>query len=340
MNRVIFKRVLSLVAAIMVYGAACAQDQALLLSRTEMTVAEALAQIHNQTGMGVAYNTEQVDPNRTVAFPSLSMTVDEVVKTIVEGTGVTHTYEDRMVLFSKAPESQQAPEPVVEKSVSQEMLDHSAPQGTRPAPVVDAAPALAVVPALAPVPVSKYRPISDYAQNQGHLPSFAMKTNLLYGLGTLTPNLSMEFGLGMHTSLEVGASYNPWNLKGSLESNRKLVHMIIKPEFRYWTCERFTGHFFGAHAIYGRYNIGTYEVPALFEKEYRYNGYAVGGGITYGYSLPFAKRWSVEFAVGVGALWLSYDRFDCAACDSDPTPMTKTYFGPTNASISLVFFIK
>lgn len=191
------------------------------------------------------------------------------------------------------------------------------------------------------LPMNSYaRPADDLDHNDDRLPRFALKINVLYGLGTLTPNFAVEFGLGKRTSLEVGGSYHPWRLKGSIDNNRKLVHMIIKPEFRYWLCERFNGHFFGVHALYGRYNIGTHDVPLLFRREYRYNGHAVGAGVTYGYNWAFHKRWGLEFAVGAGFMWMKYDRYDCAACTEASEPFTKWYFGPTNAAISLVFLIK
>ena len=40
------------------------------------------------------------------------------------------------------------------------------------------------------------------------------------------------------------------------------------------------------------------DIPLLFEKEYRYEGIAVGGGLTYGYFMPFSKRWGAEFTDG------------------------------------------
>lgn len=193
-----------------------------------------------------------------------------------------------------------------------------------------------------PLPGESNRiPAGDYTANISELPSLAVKTNLLYDAALLTPNLSVEIGLGKRTTLEVGGSYSWKGLNGrSLENNKKRVHMILKPEFRYWLCERFDGHFFGVHALYTRYNIGTTRVPMLFESKYRYDGHGFGGGITYGYHWAFAKRWGLEFAVGVGVVQMNYDRFDCAACSTESQPMKKTYFGPTNAAINLVFLIK
>ncbi len=48
------------------------------------------------------------------------------------------------------------------------------------------------------------------------------------------------------------------------------MHWAVQPEWRYWTCRRFMGHFIGVHAHGGKYNGGL--------KKYRYDGWGVGGG--------------------------------------------------------------
>lgn len=93
---------------------------------------------------------------------------------------------------------------------------------------------------------------------------FAIKTNLLYGGLARTPNLGVEIGISPRWTVELSGGYNPFNLKGSDEDNRKLVHWIAMPEFRYWTCQRFNGHFLGVHALYSNYNIGSHNLPLLF----------------------------------------------------------------------------
>jgi hypothetical protein len=169
---------------------------------------------------------------------------------------------------------------------------------------------------------------------------FALKTNLLYGLATLTPNLRAELGLGRRTTLEAGLSYNWRNLKGSAENNKKIVHGIAMAEFRYWLCERFDGHFFGVHALGGFYNVGGRKVPLLFEKQFRYEGTAYGAGVSYGYMLSLAPRWGLEFNVGLGVAYLKYDKYGCDKCDQLEGQFDKVYLGPTRAGINLVFIIK
>jgi hypothetical protein len=138
----------------------------------------------------------------------------------------------------------------------------------------------------------------------------------------------------------LGASYNGWNLKGSPEDNRKLVHGVVLGEFRYWLCERFNGHYFGLHAFGGFYNVSGKDVPLLFEKEYRYEGTHYGAGISYGYMLPLSPRWGVEFNVGIGVAQMNYDKYGCGKCDNLEGEYRKTYFGPTRAGVNFVFIIR
>ncbi len=167
-----------------------------------------------------------------------------------------------------------------------------------------------------------------------------LKTNLLYGAATLTPNLGAEVGLGDKSTLSLEVGYNPWNLNGSETNNKKLVHLLIEPEYRYWLKNRFNGHFFGVHALFAEYNVGGYDIPLLFEKEYRYEGSAYGGGLSYGYLWKMNPHWGMEFNVGLGVAYLDYKQYDCPKCGSLVGNKTETYFGPTKAGISLIYFIK
>ena len=85
-----------------------------------------------------------------------------------------------------------------------------------------------------------------------------VKTNILYW-ATSTPNLGFEFGLGKRTTLDLAGGYNPWTL--DREANRKIRHWMVMPEFRYWLCERFNGHFFGVHSGYAFYNLSGVRIP-------------------------------------------------------------------------------
>lgn len=169
-----------------------------------------------------------------------------------------------------------------------------------------------------------------------------IKTNLLYGGYALTPNLGVEIGLGKRTTLDISGGYNWFNLNGSKNNNKKLVHWIVQPEFRYFLCEKFNGHFFGVHALYSQYNIGGHNLPMLLGKgsgDFRHEGWAAGAGISYGYQLMLGRSWNLEFTIGVGYAQLKYDKYDYSKCGEKVGSETKHYFGPTKAGVSLIWII-
>ncbi len=337
---------------------AAAQSGPIRFSASSLTAGEALEQIRQQTGHGVAFNGRVFDASRTVELTSPAPTLEAALRQILEGTGFSYTIDKGIISLSRtAAAAAPRPAPVVTERhprtndtyVRSDFSDFDTdplpnPVAEQPRPVLEPVETTDTIQILEqPQPqqlTSHYEPITSFAATQTALPRWAVKTNLLYGAATLTPNLAIEVGLGRRTSLQLSGSYNPWNLKGTVDKDKKMVHMILGPEFRYWFCERYNGHFLGADLIFGKYNISTHEVPLLFEKEYRYQGVVYGAGITYGYQMMLGKRWGLEFAIGAGVLLLDYDRYSCAACDRNAVPKKKTYFGPTNAAINLIFLIK
>ena len=168
----------------------------------------------------------------------------------------------------------------------------------------------------------------------------ALKSNLFYGAYTYTPNLSIEFGLGNKSTLEIGAGYNPWNLNGTENSNKKLVHLLGQIEYRYWLCEKFNGHFFGFHALGASYNISEHKLPLLFGPEsgdYRHEGWAVGAGISYGYQFVLSRHWNFEFNVGAGYARLYYDKYHKETCGAGCGTFERDYFGPTKGALSFIY---
>ena len=168
----------------------------------------------------------------------------------------------------------------------------------------------------------------------------AVKSNLLYD-ATSTLNLGLEVGLSPRWSLDVSGNYNPW----TFSDNKKMKQWMVQPEVRYWTCRSFLGHFFGAHLLGGEYNIGgmlPFGIkPArsgLGSK--RYQGWAAGAGISYGYSWILGRRWNLEATLGLGYLRLGYESFECKTCGDRLGEGKKNYFGPTKAGISLIYIIK
>ena len=259
----------------------------------------------------------------------------------------------------------------------------------------------------------------------------ALKTNLLYD-ATTTINLGYEVALNKKTTLDIWVNYNPWVLGrkmvglndasvknitnvgytgGSAEYREaKIKHLMIQPEVRWWLCEKFNGHFFGAHVHggifdvgalnlfgWGDYGLGTSgqsllilneltgaEYNALSAEDRRrfhvtgvqyepgskeggayhgikdpepndylwrnadrdgiytnsFEGWFAGAGVSYGYHWVLGSRFSMEFTVGVGYAYLSYEKTRCTDCKKKLGEGSAHYFGPTRAGLSLVYMLK
>ncbi|MCH5221201.1 MAG: DUF3575 domain-containing protein [Muribaculaceae bacterium] len=167
----------------------------------------------------------------------------------------------------------------------------------------------------------------------------AIKTNLLYD-ALLNVDAGVEVGLAPHWTIDLSGSYNGWDVNG-----HKWKHWRVQPEARYWFCDRFMGHFLGFHAIGGEYNFGHIRNNVSFLgsdfsnlTDSRYQGWAVGGGVAYGYTWVLDRHWNFELELGVGYIYTRYDKFNCQGCGKRvETDQPHHYVGPTKAAVNLVY---
>lgn len=165
----------------------------------------------------------------------------------------------------------------------------------------------------------------------------ALKNNILYD-ATLTPNLGLEFATGAKTSIDLVGSYNPFKFN----NGKMWKHWLVQPEFRYWFCDRFNGHFLGAHLLGGEYNWANFKLPFGLLRELRdnrYEGWFVGGGISYGYQWMLSNRWSLEVTAGVGYARIHHEKYNCGDCSLRMSKGHTNYFGPTKLGVSFLFFL-
>lgn len=162
-----------------------------------------------------------------------------------------------------------------------------------------------------------------------------IKTNLLMDV-TKTINLGAEVGLSKRSTLDLYANYNPWE-----KSNMKMFKMLmLQPEYRYWFCERFNGHFVGVHLHGGVYQAAGIDMPFGLWPELennRFKGNFYGGGISYGYQWIMGKHWNIEANIGVGYARVKYEKYPCKECGEKSEEGNKNYFGPTKAAVSLIY---
>lgn len=169
-------------------------------------------------------------------------------------------------------------------------------------------------------------------------PNWAIKTNALYWT-TATLNLGLEIGVGEKSTLDISGGYNPFNFK----DDKKFKHWMVQPEYRWWLCEKFNGHFLGVHAHYGEYNVGGIKLPfGMFPtlEDHRYQGRFYGAGGTYGYQWILGNHWNLQAAIGIGYARLDYDKYECGACGQKLKDGHRNYVGVTKAAISIIYIIK
>lgn len=169
----------------------------------------------------------------------------------------------------------------------------------------------------------------------------ALKTNLLYD-ALLNVNLGAEVRLAPKWSADLSGNFNAW----TLSHGKKWKHWLAQPEVRYWFCDAFAGHFIGAHALVGQYNVGHIDMgdfsflgsPFKGLKDHRYQGWYGGLGVAYGYSWILSKHFNIEAEIGLGWIYTHYDTFECAGCGRKiARDKVHNYVGPTKAAVSLVY---
>lgn len=163
----------------------------------------------------------------------------------------------------------------------------------------------------------------------------AIKNNLLYD-ATLTPNLGLEIGTGRKSTFNIDAGWNPF----TFSDGKKFKHWLVQPEYRFWTCEKFNGTFWGIHAHGGEFSVANLKLPfGMFKplRDHRYEGYFIGGGLTLGHQWILSKHWNLEASIGAGYAYINYDKYNCNDCGPKLKSGIRHYFGVTKAAISFVY---
>ncbi|MGN1252722.1 MAG: DUF3575 domain-containing protein [Muribaculaceae bacterium] len=174
-----------------------------------------------------------------------------------------------------------------------------------------------------------------------------IKTNLLYD-ATTTPNLGLEYGLPGKSTINLVYGLNPWTFHSDSKGERKAKHWVLMPEYRWYTCQKFSGHFFGVHAMGGQFNAGNVNLPipgvwfsgpnlATEVKDYRFEGNFVGVGATYGYQWILNKHFNFEAEIGVGYNYVWFDKYACGDCGSKIAGGHTNYLGITKIGASIIY---
>ena len=167
-----------------------------------------------------------------------------------------------------------------------------------------------------------------------------LHTNALYW-ATTTPNLGAEVRLSAHYTLSATVGYNAFKFGGRADDspNSKIHHWALMPELKYRFCRPYERSYVGLHTLYADYNMGGISF-IRFLRHHRYKGWGTGAGFSAGYQWPLSRRWGLEASLGLGYLYLEYDKFNCERCGKKLTHGKRHYVGPTKAALSLIYYIQ
>lgn len=349
-RRIVFSALWVLMASV-----AFAQSETIHFTKKEMNIGQAMTEIKQQTRFKFIYNAAELNTACRVNLDTSGIHIKRAMDMITAKSNTTYFFRNNYIVIGQTQEATptRTSTETLSRSDNHTLLDnHTNPQNKTTAAsyehLTQQEQQMRGVPVIVPgviksgaVSHSNIKLPEYHNTFYWKPPLWGIKVNLLYGGVALTPNLAVEFGMGKKQTFEASGSYS-WRgrKKAASDHHKQSAHWLVRAEYRRWFCERFNGHYLGAHLLYSRYYISNHNVPLLFDKAYSYDGHAYGAGVTYGYHLAIGKRWGLEFNIGAGYVYLKYDKGNCVKCYSDNEASNKHYFGPTRAGINLVFMVK
>ena len=130
---------------------------------------------------------------------------------------------------------------------------------------------------------------------------FAVRANALAAC-TGTVSVGAEVSVTEKWTVEASGYWNPIRT-----DNVSARFHALQLGARYWFYESFVGHFIGQHLTYVGYDLGS--------RRKRYNGWAYGLGVSYGYAWMLSKRWNVLVEAGIGIFRTQDTRRDPTVSD-------------------------
>ncbi len=176
-----------------------AQSVDIVFGKESMTVGEMMLEIERQTDYHFAYNRNVFDVSRNVSTGRRTVSLGEAMDIMTVGQSMKYVIHKNYIAIMPTAVP---PRPQVRRQAAPRTSDVY----RRSNPDTDVGPVSRnSVPHIFPLPeevvpleptkefYSDYRPTTLYGDVPGRLPRLALKTNLLYGAATFTPNIAVEY---------------------------------------------------------------------------------------------------------------------------------------------------
>ncbi len=155
----------------------------------------------------------------------------------------------------------------------------------------------------------------------------AVKTDIVPWAATIM-NLEGELQLSPHISATLPIWWCPWKISES----HSLKILALLPEGRWWIKAPGVGHFFGLHFSAAWFNLRHGST------RYQDSGRPLlGGGISYGYSVPLAPLWSLQLEIGAGFASMQYERFYNIPNGARIDTRRTSYWGIDRLGVSITY---
>ena len=153
----------------------------------------------------------------------------------------------------------------------------------------------------------------------------SLRANLLRW-ATLTPDLGVEWRICPSWGIAVNGSWTSWTWS---DKDRRYALWEVAPEVRYYMGEK-KAWYLGAMFKAGQFNYKLSETGK--------QGDLMGGGITAGYQLRLNKALDLDFNLGLGYLNVDFEKYEVIdGVRVRRGNETKDWYGPINASVTLVW---
>lgn len=171
--------------------------------------------------------------------------------------------------------------------------------------------------------------------DMGHHDMIHISTNLLYD-AALVPNIGVEYSFATRWSAKVSGMYAWW----SNDSRHRYWRVTGGSlEVRRWLCSTVNafmlkGHHIGIYAGAYRYDFEPKDKGEMADLNYAI-------GLTYGYSMPVSRKFSLDFSLGAGYIGGNYTKYTYQDGEYEwLADMKRQYFGLTKAEVSLVYHLE
>ncbi len=296
------------------------------LQENNISIKEILKRIEKETDYSAAYNRSKLKLDKTVSVSIKNLSIEKALENIFKDTDYEYKIKGYHIIITYNEKPKEEPEvkvipPPYALQIQQDKVEDI--------PINTPKPILAET-EVYPVEVPPWEP-----EEEG--PSLMIKNNIAHealGIinGSIALNLEGELRLSDRYTLNLLVGATP----SSIGNDKKMNHIFIQPEIRYWLDKPFSKHFIGLHGHWASFNIENTTLPKL---EDNYKGWLAGQGISYGYRWHLSTRWSVEGTLGLGYAYINYKQYDYNSGEFIKKGQ-KHYVGLTRAGISISYTIK